>query len=275
MLTLPGRGQVFIRHSDAASATGVPVLLLHGWTLSLDVNFFGVMPGLATRHPFIGIDQRGHGRGLRISGPFDIEDCADDVLAVLDALDVERVVVCGFSLGGPVGMHLALAHPDRVAGMVFTATALNYRQWWRDRMAWRVLNAAGPMTRLKLGSSISARYFGVNRRDTPALAQRWPWVQRELSRTPFASAVAMGSAVSHYDLRGRVGRLTDTPSAVVVTTRDTLCLPRWQYRLADELHATTFPLDADHDVPVTRPEAYTPVVFDALAHVQARIAEQK
>jgi 3-oxoadipate enol-lactonase len=172
-------------------------------------------------------------------------------------------------------MSLALAHPDRVAGMVLGATALNYRQWWRDRIAWRVLQAAGPAARLRLGSSISARYFGVNRRDTPALADRWPWVQRELARTPFASAVAMGRAVSHYDLRGRVGPLRDIPSAAIVATRDTLCLPRWQHGLADELGATTFSLDADHDVPVSRPEEYASVVFDALDHVQKRIADQR
>jgi 3-oxoadipate enol-lactonase len=270
MLSLPGRGQVFIRESHSP-AGGVPVLLLHAWTLSLDVNYFGLMPSLAARHSFVGLDHRGHGRGLPISGPFTIADCADDVLAVLDELGIDRVVVCGYSLGGPVGLHLALAHPERVAGLVFAATALNYRQWWRDRVLWNLLRATTPLARVGLGSSVSARYFGVNRTDSPALAARWPWIQAELARTPFASAVAMGNAVSHYDLRGRVSPLTTIPSAVLVATRDTLCLPRWQEQLVEQLAATRFELAADHDVPVTRPDEFAAVVLDAIAHVQAQI----
>ncbi|HEY1973946.1 MAG TPA: alpha/beta fold hydrolase [Pseudonocardia sp.] len=272
MLSLPGRGEVFIRESHAGTG-GVTVLLLHAWTLSLDVNYFGLMPGLAARHPFVGLDHRGHAGGLPINGPFTIADCADDVLAVLDELGLDRVVVCGYSLGGPVGMHLALAHPERVAGLVLAATALNYRQWWRDRILWRLVKAVGPLARLGLGSSISARYFGINRAETPALAERWPWLQRELLRTPFANAVAMGDAVTRYDLRGAVGSLAGIPSAVIVATRDGLCLPRWQRQLAEQISATTFTLDADHDVPVTRPEEFAAVMLDAIAHVQA-LAEQ-
>ena len=274
MLTLPGRGQVFIRESHSP-AGDVPVLLLHAWTLSLDVNYFGLMPGLAARHSFVGLDHRGHGGGLPISGPFTIEDCADDVLAVLDELGIDQVVVCGYSLGGPIGLHLALAHPDRVAGLVLAATALNYRQWWRDRVLWNALRAITPLARVGFGSSVSARYFGVNRRDTPELAERWPWLQAELSRTPFASALAMGSAVSRYDLRGQVRPLTTIPSAVLVATRDTLCLPRWQEQLAEQLAATRFELTADHDVPVTRPDEFAAVMLDAIAYVQARIETVK
>src|SRR5581483_11566668 len=139
---------------------------------------------------------------------------------------------CGYSLGGPVGLHLALGHPDRVAGLVLAGTALNYRQWWRDRALWRVLEVMSPLGRIGLGSSVSARYFGVNRWATPGMGERWPWIQRELSGTPFASVLAMGDAVSRYDLRDRVGSLAAVPAAVVVVTGDRLCLPRWQYQLA-------------------------------------------
>jgi 3-oxoadipate enol-lactonase len=270
MLPLPGRGPVFIRESHSG-AGGLPVLLLHGLSLSLDVNYYGVMPALAPRYPFVGLDHRGHGGGLPISGPFSIADCADDVLAVLDELGLDRVVVCGFSLGGPIGLHLALARPDRVAGLVLAATALNYQQWWRDRAFWLMMGAMTPLARLGLGSSVSARYFGVNRREYPPFAGRWPWVQAELSRTPFASLLAMGRAVSRYDLRGRVGPLTTIPSAVLVTTRDALCLPRWQDQLAEQLAATRFELATDHDVPVTRPDEFAAAILGALAHVHAQL----
>ncbi|WP_250291120.1 alpha/beta fold hydrolase [Frankia sp. CiP1_Cm_nod1] len=127
----------------------LPVLLLHGWTWSLDVNFFGLLPPLSQRHPIVGLDQRGHGRGLPIAGEFSIADCAEDVIAVLDVLNIDRVIVCGFSLGGLVGTHMALAHPQRVAGLVLTACALNYRQNRRDRLLWTTLATAAPLALLK------------------------------------------------------------------------------------------------------------------------------
>jgi 3-oxoadipate enol-lactonase len=58
---------------------------------------------------------------------------------------------------------------------------------------------------------------------------------------------------------------------VIVTTRDTLCLPRWQVQLAEQLAATRFDLDADHDAPVTRPEEFAAAMLGAVAHVQAQI----
>ncbi|MFX0576727.1 alpha/beta fold hydrolase [Nocardia nepalensis] len=70
----------------------------------------------------------GYGRGLplRSDERFDIAQFADDAAAVLDALGVDQVVVCGYSLGGPVGLEFARRHRDRVAGLVFGATALSF-----------------------------------------------------------------------------------------------------------------------------------------------------
>ncbi|MFG1644544.1 alpha/beta fold hydrolase [Amycolatopsis sp. NPDC049252] len=246
------------------------MLLLHGWSWSLDVNYFGVMPRLvADRVGFLGYDQRGHGRGLPADRPFEIEDLAADALALLDLLGIGKVIVSGYSLGGPVALHLALSHPDRVAGLALAATALNYRQTLRDRTVWRVLTAATPLARLGVGSSISARYFGLSRRTSPDLAAMWPWLFGELARTPVSGVFATGRAVSRYDLRHRVAGLRRIPAAVVITTRDTVCHPRTQQQLADQLEARSFALPADHDAPVVRPAEFAAAVMAAIAHVRS------
>ncbi|HLJ07868.1 MAG TPA: alpha/beta fold hydrolase, partial [Acidimicrobiia bacterium] len=83
---LPGRGETFVRDTGPppadGPAPGPPVLLLHGWTASADVNFFAVFPELAGRHRAVALDHRGHGRGLRPRTPFSLEDCADDAAAL-------------------------------------------------------------------------------------------------------------------------------------------------------------------------------------------------
>jgi pimeloyl-ACP methyl ester carboxylesterase len=60
-------------------------------------------------------------RGLApstLDGPFDIETHVADAIAVLDAAEVERAYVVGHSWGGHLALHLAVAHPDRISGLV-------------------------------------------------------------------------------------------------------------------------------------------------------------
>src|SRR5205085_6777031 len=74
---LPGRGTTFVRELDGPP--GAPVLLLlHGWTASSDLNWFGAYDALGHAHRVIALDHRGHGRGIRSARWFRLEDCADD-----------------------------------------------------------------------------------------------------------------------------------------------------------------------------------------------------
>ncbi|MET8847542.1 alpha/beta hydrolase [Amycolatopsis sp. NPDC004625] len=269
MLTLPGRGRVFVRDNlSGGSRPGLPVLLLHGWTLSLDSNFFGLLPDLASRYPFAGFDQRGHGRTRLDARTFTIPDLAEDAVAVLDALGIGKAVVCGFSLGGPVGLQLAVTRPDRVAGLVLSAGALNYAQSRRDRVFWRTLAASRPLTRFGAGTSVAARYFGANRR-VPDFESRWPWLHRELARVPLSHHLATGRAVAGYDLRGRLAPLNGTPATVIVTEADAVCPPHRQRQLAAQLSATTVAVPFDHDFPVARPAEFGAAMLRAVDEIQA------
>ncbi len=125
-LVVAGRGELFFRHHRHPDPNAPTVLLLHGWTASADLQFFAAYPALAERCSFIGIDHRGHGRGMRPSVPFTLEDCADDAAALVRALGVERVIPVGYSMGGPISLLLARAHPDLVQAIIVQATALTF-----------------------------------------------------------------------------------------------------------------------------------------------------
>ena len=68
---------------------------------------------------------------------YTIETLSKDVLAILDALDISRSVICGVSLGGLTAMWLGIHAPDRVSGLVLANTAANFppETLWRDRAA--------------------------------------------------------------------------------------------------------------------------------------------
>ena len=102
---------------------GTPVVLLH--SLTFHSGIWQAQAGaLARDHRVVRIDLRGHG-GTAWPEPDDVtlEDMADDVLAVMDALDLPAAVVGGLSLGGMVALRVALRRPERVRGLALLSTS--------------------------------------------------------------------------------------------------------------------------------------------------------
>lgn len=101
---------------DTGTDAAADVLLVHGVTSSHLAWPFVVarLPGVRAIAP----DLRGRGRSSRVAGPAGLRAHADDLVAVLDALEVERTVVVGHSMGAFVSVVLADRHPDRVARLV-------------------------------------------------------------------------------------------------------------------------------------------------------------
>jgi pimeloyl-ACP methyl ester carboxylesterase len=100
---------------------GSPVIFLHGGLANTD--YWGnQVPAVAAHHTVILIDSRGHGRTTRDERPYGYDLMADDVVAALDALEIPKADVVGWSDGGILGIDLALRHKDRV-GKVFAFAA--------------------------------------------------------------------------------------------------------------------------------------------------------
>jgi 3-oxoadipate enol-lactonase len=95
-------------------------------------------PSLETRGGVTCFDQRGHGASEAPPGPYARADLAQDVIAVLDAEQIERTILVGHSMGGIVSMETALRYPDRVAGLVLIGTTSECRKRvadWYERIA--------------------------------------------------------------------------------------------------------------------------------------------
>ena len=94
---------------------GSPVILLHGGLSSSRAWREQVSPLVAAGHRLILIDSRGHGRSTLGDGPLSYERMADDVLAVMDQLKLEKSAVVGWSDGGIIALVLAMRHGDRLS----------------------------------------------------------------------------------------------------------------------------------------------------------------
>src|ERR1700722_7389966 len=101
--------------------SGPPVILLHGG-LGHSGNWGYQVPTLVeSGYRVVLVDSRGHGRSSRDAQPFSYELMASDVLAVMDALGLEKAALVGWSDGACTALILAAKAPSRVAGVFYFA----------------------------------------------------------------------------------------------------------------------------------------------------------
>jgi pimeloyl-ACP methyl ester carboxylesterase len=267
-LDLPGGGRAFVRIAGSP-IDRPPVVLLHGLGATAALNWAGVFEPLARRTGVIAIDHRGHGRGARTGNRFCLEDCADDVAAVLRALGQEHAVLAGYSMGGPIAQLVANRHPALVAGLVLAATARDFR--------------GRPAERLRFGA-LAAAAAGARRGPQalwPALVPALPgrlrsvsWALAELRRHEPAALLAAAAQLGRFTSRDWV-HVLDVPATVIVHERDQLVPPRRQRKLAASLPgAEVLTLDADHLGASRSPEAFQQAIVDAYTSVADRATRQ-
>jgi len=102
---------------------GSPLVLLHGG-LSSNLDWIGEIPALSRKFRLVLINLRGHGKSSLGDEPFTYRLLAADVHAVLDALNIERADIVGWSDGGNTGLLFAINYPTRIGRLV--AISANY-----------------------------------------------------------------------------------------------------------------------------------------------------
>ncbi len=257
-------GTVLLR--ELPGPPGAPVLvMLHGWTATADLNFFRVYRALAEHFRVLAFDHRGHGSGIRTRAPFRLEDCADDVVAMADAIGLDRFVALGSSMGGAVAQLLGRRHGTRLCGLVLVATASDFNI---DRLSFLGLTGLAAAARL-----------------TPEQAHRWAtgqlylqrktaawdgWAKQQATAHSWRMVAEAGRALGRFRADPWLGQL-DLPVAVVVTLQDEVVPLTSQIRLFEAIpDAEAFRLDGGHDTAVAHPVRFVREVTRATSSVVGR-----
>ena len=275
IVSLPDRGEMFVRVHKHTDPNAPALLLLHGWTASSDTQFFTAYEELAKTCSFIGVDHRGHGRGLRPNRTFSLEECADDAAAIVrflaPELGIKKVITIGYSMGGPISLHFAHRHPDLVEGMVLQATAMEWRATKRDRFTWLFQSAVSPLLR----NVTTPRVLNVALQRTmhpdSHVTKYIPWLIGEIRRNDGWIVSRAGRALAKYDAREWAGSI-GVPAAYLLTTKDQLVPVAKQRALAETTNAEVIDIEGDHFVTLAHPAEYSAATAEAVRRVAAKVA---
>ena len=276
LVDVPKRGEMLVRELPCSRDSGGPtILLLHGWTLSSDLNWFALYAALARHGTVLAMDVRGHGRGLRSEQRFTLEAAADDAAALLDHLDAKPAIVVGYSMGGSIGMLMWRRHPESVDGLLLQSTALQWRHALHERVIWNSMAAVEYVLRFGVPHGLTERYLRSAAEQNPDLRPVLPWLKAEALRGNPSDIAAAGRGLSTFDARPYAGRI-DVPTVVIVSKRDRLIWAARQRELADAIPgANTIEIDVAHNGWLVEPDLVCDAIETGLGMVAERLVPRQ
>jgi len=249
-------------HFRDSGPSGAPALLFVN-SLGTDLRMWEAvgerLPGVRT----IGFDKRGHGLSATPEGEWDIADLADDVLAILDHLGLERVVVAGCSVGGLIAQALTVRRPERVLALLLSNTAarIGTPESWQARID--AIEAGGLAA---IAPAVLARWFAPTFLAQPE-ARLWATM---LDRCDSQGYIATCGALARADLTAQVSRIT-CPTLCLAGSEDQATPPNLVRATADQIPgAHFFVLQGSGHLPaIDAPEATARLIRDLMeqAHV--------
>ena len=274
-LDLPQRGRTWVTDAPGP-APGAPVIvLLHAVGCTGQLTWFPAIPRLAERYRVVTFDQRWHGRGID-SERFLVSDCADDVAALIDVLDLGRPIIAGYSMGSMIAQRVWRQHPEVVGGLVLAATSGHLRTNGRERLfhagmelGMRLTTALSRSRTVRRAGASAVEVLDTDDGDTA----RWAMNQWR-STSPWAVGQAVASLGRHHSTPW-LPRI-DVPTAVVVTANDRVLPPERQLEVASLIPgATIHEADCGHAGCVLEHRAFVPPFLEAVNATMARVRDRQ
>ncbi|MBW0172010.1 MAG: alpha/beta fold hydrolase [Hydrogenophaga sp.] len=247
-------------HSETTPGPGRALVLVH--PIGASLRFWDpLLPHLQGRMPVLRCDLRGHGASAVTPGDYDIDQLADDLLAVADAHGLASFDLCGVSLGGMVALAVAARAGERVNRVVVSSSAPRVApppNGWDGRRQAALQSGMAPLA----GPMVERMFSAAFRERADPMVATLREVFETMSPVGYAGAVAV---LRDADLTDRLAHVR-APTMVVAGQDDPLCPPEKQHALADALpSAQAVLLDCGHFPPVERPAEFARLLLAHLA----------
>jgi 3-oxoadipate enol-lactonase len=251
-------------HFKFESNVGVPVVFINslGSDLRIWDDVVSLIQPLSLRY-----DKRGHGLSDAPTGPYSIQDHANDLLGLLEHLKLERVVIVGISVGGQIALEFASRFPERVIAAVFCDTGMKIgtAELWNAR-----IEAVHDHGLEHISDAVIQRWFGADfRREQAALVRGY---QNMLERQPAVGYIATCAALCESDLHDAAQAVRDARvKTLVVCGKDDQSTPvALSQKLAQTLETKLELIEnAGHLPCVEQPTAFAKLLNAFLEEVNA------
>jgi 3-oxoadipate enol-lactonase len=245
-------------HAVGDGPADASVLVL-GPSLGTDIGLFDAQVAeLARTHRVIRYDLRGHGGSEVVPGPCTMADLTGDVLALLNSWGVERFSYAGVSVGGAIGLQLALTVPGRLEELAIIASAARFA----DPPSWalRAAQVREQGTEILLPSRTGTWFTPEWAAEEPAAAER---LLAMLRATPAEGYATCCEAIGAFDVRDRLGDIP-VPTLVVAGAEDPATTVDMVRLLADGIPNSEFLVvpGAAHLPNATHPDAVNAALRD-------------
>jgi len=206
-------------HYELSGSEDRPTLMFSN-SLGTNISMWDrQMPVLARDFRILRYDTRGHGQSSASPGPYTIDQLARDVLAILDHLGIEQIRFCGLSMGGMIGMSLALEAPRRLGKLVLCSTAakIGSAEQWNTR-----IDTVRKQGMQAVVDGVLERWF------TPGFRAGSPWMiestRQMLLTTPVEGYTGCCAAIRDADLGDAISRI-QAPTLILTGTHDPVAPP--------------------------------------------------
>lgn len=242
---------------------GRPLVLVHG--LADDHRAWRrVVPALCLEHRVILYDLRGHGGTSLGDADGSLRQLSGDLVALLDALEIDRADLVGFSLGGTIVMRTAIEAGERVDRLVPVATSSRVgrsaAEWYATRS--RLVREKAPELRETLENDTRDVYGN----HPEEFAAGW-LIRSQSTEDPrgYGNACAAMAALNEQPLDAELGRIR-AATLVVAGDRDQLCPPRAAEIIQQGIPGSRLAVlgGVGHPIPVEAPERLADVVSSFL-----------
>jgi 3-oxoadipate enol-lactonase len=204
-------------------------------------------------------DTRGHGKSSVTPGPYSAEQLANDVLALAEALKLDRFHFCGLSMGGMIGMWLAAYAPQRVNKLALASTAAKFgnRETWNTRIDTVQKEGMNPVAAAAIARWFTAAFRARN----PSVVGKIHKILESVSPEGYLSNCA---AVRDFDFREQLGKIR-AATLVISGAHDPATTPADGRFLAERIpNARYVELNGAHLCNIEDAERFTREVCDFL-----------
>lgn len=250
---------IAVRHSVTGRSDG-PVVVLSNSLGSTHRMWDAQLPSLQERFQVVRYDTRGHGQSPVPTGPYSIDDLADDVIALLDTLRVPRAHLVGLSLGGMTAMRLAARNPDRIDRMVLLCTGarLPPASAWTDRAATVRADGTGAVAEAVVARWFTAQFLAEHP-DIKATSQAM------VAATPAEGYAGCCEAIAGMDLSADLPTII-APTLAIAGADDVATPPAMLGEIASAVHDGRLleVSHAGHLASAEQPGIITPAIIEHL-----------